>query len=210
MTRDPAAIAGSLGLPPDFLKYAAPSMAVACPECHARIGTFCKRPSGHKAMLVHKARHTEADRLWELHDLPTITHHRDGTFTFDGPGTRPSAQRPATAEGDDTMKKRKGASARKTKQLTARQRGKSANTSINRAVAADSRARKTNRLDEIAAFITGKPATAKVIGAEFELLEHSVRAAISGLKKPKADGGRGLAVKSEKNAAGATEYSIAK
>lgn len=75
---------------PDFLAHRLPSMAVACPDCRARAGTWCKRPSGHKAMGMHKRRHEEADRVWLLHDLPTITHRRDGTYVYDGPETRPS------------------------------------------------------------------------------------------------------------------------
>lgn len=75
---------------PNFLGHKLPSMAVACPDCRARAGTWCKRPSGHKAMGMHKRRHEEADRVWLLHDLPTITHRRDGTYVYDGPETRPS------------------------------------------------------------------------------------------------------------------------
>lgn len=126
---------------------------------------------------------------------------------------------PANMKGDDTMAKIKKAAARKgsTRKTSAgKQRGKSANTSTSKALKADARTRagdrtsaKTGRQDEVAKFITGKGATAKAIGAEFGLLEHSVRALISGLKKPVADGGRGMAVKAVKNADGATVYSIA-
>lgn len=45
-------------------------------------------------MALHKARHAEADRLWLLHDLPTITHRRDGTYVYNGPETRPSVTHP--------------------------------------------------------------------------------------------------------------------
>lgn len=79
-----------LGAAPNFLAHPLPSMAVACPDCRARVGTWCKRPSGHKAMGMHNRRHEEADRQWLLHDLPTITHRRDGTYIYDGPETRPS------------------------------------------------------------------------------------------------------------------------
>lgn len=81
---------------PDFLSHKLPSMAVACPSCRARAGTWCKRPSEHKAMGLHKGRHEEADRLWLKHDLPTITHRRDGTYVYDGPETRPSVTQKET------------------------------------------------------------------------------------------------------------------
>lgn len=55
-----------------------------------KIIAVAKRPSGHKAMGLHKRRHEEADRVWLFHDLPTITHRRDGTYVYDGPETRPS------------------------------------------------------------------------------------------------------------------------
>ena len=33
-----------------------PALEVACPACHARVGVWCKNPSGHKAMHLHQAR----------------------------------------------------------------------------------------------------------------------------------------------------------
>ena len=83
---------------PDFLAFESPSMAVPCPSCGARIGASCKRPSGHRANLLHKARHEEADRLWLINDLPTITRRRDGTYVYDGPETRPSITNPKERE----------------------------------------------------------------------------------------------------------------
>ena len=35
-----------------------PALEVACPDCHARVGSDCRRPSGH-ACVIHAAR----DRL---------------------------------------------------------------------------------------------------------------------------------------------------
>ena len=90
MTMTPAA--------PNFLAHGLPSKAVACPDCKARIGVNCIRPSGHKAMMIHGARHAEADRLWLIHDLPTITHRRDGSYVYDGPETRPSVTHPKERE----------------------------------------------------------------------------------------------------------------
>lgn len=83
------AAAGEPG-PPAFLAFKSPSLAVACPTCAARVGAWCKRPSGHKAIDLHADRRAEADRQWELHDLPTITQRPDGTFVYDGNETRPS------------------------------------------------------------------------------------------------------------------------
>lgn len=80
--------------PPGFLAFAAPSMAVRCPACGAGVGASCKRPSGHRAHMLHKARHEEADRLWLINDLPTITRRPDGTYAYDGPETRPSITSP--------------------------------------------------------------------------------------------------------------------
>lgn len=33
-----------------------PVLEVACPSCHAPIGSWCKRPSGHKAQDLHVER----------------------------------------------------------------------------------------------------------------------------------------------------------
>ena len=49
---------------PDFLAYRHPVLAVPCPDCQAAAGAWCKRPSGHKASDLHKARKTAADEVW--------------------------------------------------------------------------------------------------------------------------------------------------
>lgn len=33
-----------------------PALEVECPTCRAAVGTWCKRPSGHKAMRLHSER----------------------------------------------------------------------------------------------------------------------------------------------------------
>jgi hypothetical protein len=33
-----------------------PALEVACAQCHAKVGTWCKNPSGHKSMSLHRAR----------------------------------------------------------------------------------------------------------------------------------------------------------
>lgn len=39
-----------------------PVREVPCPDCRARVGSPCKRPSGHKASSPHNARDIAADR----------------------------------------------------------------------------------------------------------------------------------------------------
>lgn len=79
---------------PRFLAFDEPCKAVPCPDCGARVGRPCKRPSGHVASDLHKARRKESDRLWLINDLPTITRRPDGTYAYDGPETRPSVTHP--------------------------------------------------------------------------------------------------------------------
>jgi hypothetical protein len=45
----------------DFTAYWHPVVAVACPDCRARSGVMCKRPSGHGAADFHAARKKAAD-----------------------------------------------------------------------------------------------------------------------------------------------------
>ncbi len=37
--------------------------SIACPQCYASPGSWCKRPSGHEAMDLHKARVTAAENV---------------------------------------------------------------------------------------------------------------------------------------------------
>lgn len=90
---------------PKFLEFYVPAYAVACPDCKARIGVGCKRPSGHNASTFHKARGREADRLWLIHDCPTITRKRNGKYVYDGPETRPSVTCPE--ERDRALKEKR-------------------------------------------------------------------------------------------------------
>lgn len=48
----------------DFGSFAHPVYAVPCPNCGARRGTRCKRPSSHAAMRFHEARGAAADALF--------------------------------------------------------------------------------------------------------------------------------------------------
>jgi hypothetical protein len=49
-----------------------PVFEVECPDCHAKAGQYCKRPSGHQGPLVpfHTARDIEALKLG-FYDHPT-------------------------------------------------------------------------------------------------------------------------------------------
>jgi len=62
----------------NFLAHKHPVMAVACPDCGARAGTWCKRPSGHKAADFHARRKQDADRVWERGKFPPIVRTRNG------------------------------------------------------------------------------------------------------------------------------------
>ncbi|SFY43283.1 hypothetical protein SAMN04244548_04648 [Paracoccus pantotrophus] len=43
----------------DFTAFRHPLLAVACPACGAAAGTWCRRPSGHRAADLHRARGIE-------------------------------------------------------------------------------------------------------------------------------------------------------
>jgi hypothetical protein len=45
----------------DFTAHRHPVLAVACPDCRARVGVWCVRPSAHKAADLHAARRAAAD-----------------------------------------------------------------------------------------------------------------------------------------------------
>ncbi len=38
-------------------------LSLQCPDCHAKDGAWCVRPSGHKAMDIHEQRYRAADRI---------------------------------------------------------------------------------------------------------------------------------------------------
>lgn len=56
----------------DFNAHRHPVLAVGCPTCRAAVGRWCKRPSGHRAMDLHKARRDAADAEWERQGQPAI------------------------------------------------------------------------------------------------------------------------------------------
>ena len=66
----------------DFTAYTHPVLAVACTDCFAKPGRWCKRPSGHKASDFHKARKIEADAVF------IATHGEDASVEHDDKGWR--------------------------------------------------------------------------------------------------------------------------
>ncbi len=49
---------------PDFTAHKHPVLAVRCPECGKAPDVWCRRPSGHRASDLHKARRITADCLF--------------------------------------------------------------------------------------------------------------------------------------------------
>jgi hypothetical protein len=47
-----------------------PALEVECPDCHKRVGAWCARPSGHRAMTLHAARERLAMERGFLHRCP--------------------------------------------------------------------------------------------------------------------------------------------
>jgi len=92
----------------DFTALRHPVLAVACSRCHARAGSWCKRPSGHRASDLHVSRKAEADRIWEIQGDPPIRRTATGwTYAYGkaedapppaAPGNSPCSGR---ARGDD-------------------------------------------------------------------------------------------------------------
>jgi hypothetical protein len=48
----------------DFTAHKNPILAVPCPDCQAKAGLMCVRPSDHQASDFHKARKTSADKVF--------------------------------------------------------------------------------------------------------------------------------------------------
>lgn len=60
----------------DFVAHAHPVLAVPCPDCRARTGAWCVRPSGHRAADFHAARKRAADREFIAQHGETAAIHR--------------------------------------------------------------------------------------------------------------------------------------
>ena len=63
---------------PDFTRHKHPVLAVPCGDCHAAVGAWCKRPSGHRAADLHHARRQAADRAFVAqHGADAEIHYDD-------------------------------------------------------------------------------------------------------------------------------------
>lgn len=63
----------------DFTAYRHPVFAVPCPDCDARAGVGCRRPSGHNVWgEAHAARKQLADRVHEDQGDPPILNTTGG------------------------------------------------------------------------------------------------------------------------------------
>lgn len=65
---------------PDFTAHKHPVLAVPCPDCAARAGAWCARPSEHKAMDLHGRRRQAADQVF------IQQHGEDASIERDGAG----------------------------------------------------------------------------------------------------------------------------
>jgi hypothetical protein len=48
----------------DFTAHRHPVLAVPCADCGAKAGSWCRRPSGHRAADFHKRRRRDADQAF--------------------------------------------------------------------------------------------------------------------------------------------------
>jgi len=55
---------------PDFTAHKHPVLAVPCSDCQATAGSWCKRPSGHRATELHRTRKTAADHAFVVQHGP--------------------------------------------------------------------------------------------------------------------------------------------
>ncbi len=79
----------------DFTAWAHPVLAVPCPTCRRRVGQWCARPSGHRAMDLHAARRTTADRAFiDRHGPNASLALVDGRWTVDPLGRAGIRPRP--------------------------------------------------------------------------------------------------------------------
>ena len=62
---------------PEFTRHKHPVLAVPCGDCYAAAGAWCKRPSGHRAAELHRARRDAADRVFVAQHGPDVTIRYD-------------------------------------------------------------------------------------------------------------------------------------
>lgn len=88
MKAQPGAMVGPFRVSADFCAHENPVHAVACPQCHARAGVRCVRPSGHTTGQSHAARCQLADAVFiEQHGrFASIDRDDDGHWWIDARG----------------------------------------------------------------------------------------------------------------------------
>lgn len=118
-----AATAGAAVI--DFTKFKHPVLAVACPDCKARAGAWCKRPSGHKAMDLHGSRKQAADVAWEKTGAPLLTQVGPEKFVYDKPSA-PAAAQPKETTTMKTKTTTKAAAKKTTRKAAATKKPASA------------------------------------------------------------------------------------
>jgi hypothetical protein len=65
-----------------------PCLEVACPACHAKVGAWCKRPSGHKAADIHVEREQFALDESKLQRCAAAPHGSEQMALFDARAAR--------------------------------------------------------------------------------------------------------------------------
>ena len=79
---------------PDFTAHRHPVMAAPCPDCRAAPGTWCRRPSDHRAAALHAARRAAADRSFVAAFGPSAEIRQDsdtGLWEIEGADARVEA-----------------------------------------------------------------------------------------------------------------------
>ena len=67
---------------------------VACPQCQAKAGSYCKRPSGHSGPFVqpHQQRRQAAHLVWQAEEIRLYGHIKT---TWDEAPAAPAAPAPS-------------------------------------------------------------------------------------------------------------------
>ena len=76
---------------PDVTARRTPVIAVPCPDCRAAPGTWCRRPSGHRAPKLHMVRTGAASRAFRSSYGPSAEIRQDpdtGRWEIEGADTR--------------------------------------------------------------------------------------------------------------------------
>lgn len=85
---------------PDFTAHRHLVLVVRCPECGKAPGVWCRRPSGHRASDLHKARRIAADCLFVTQHGEDASIERVGEDWVIDPKGRAERREWAKAGGD--------------------------------------------------------------------------------------------------------------